>query len=68
MTDPPRAPGSQFTSHRSIDLITGFRFDVMAKVMYASHRKLDIRSDWAMRVYVEHLQVRDRHSTDRRIR
>jgi cellulose synthase/poly-beta-1,6-N-acetylglucosamine synthase-like glycosyltransferase len=33
------------------------RFDAMVKYVYANHRKLDIDSDWAKRMYIDHLSI-----------
>ena len=51
--------GSRYTI-REIDpihLLTPERLDVTAKVIYARHRELKVKSDWAKRLYAEHLRV-----------
>lgn len=39
------------------DLISPYRFDLMAKYLYAYYRKHAIRSFWALDVYAEHLRI-----------
>jgi len=39
------------------DLLTPQRFDIVAKLIYAQHRLLGIKSNWAERLYVNHLKV-----------
>ncbi len=38
-------------------LVTPMRFDIMAKYIYAVHHELNVQSDWAVRLYDEHLHV-----------
>jgi len=38
-------------------LLTSNRFDLIAKYIYAKHRELNIDSQWALRLYTEHLRV-----------
>ncbi len=49
------------TIHRATlepkSLVTSMRFDIMAKYIYALHHELAVQSDWATRLYSEHLQV-----------
>jgi FkbM family methyltransferase len=40
-----------------IQLLHPKRFDLMAKYLYAQHRHLNIKSDWAKRLYLAHLHV-----------
>lgn len=40
-----------------IQLLSAWRFDVMAKYIYAKHRDLEVKSDWAKSLYAEHLHV-----------
>jgi len=42
---------------KPIDLVTSWRFDVIAKYIYAKHRELAVKSDWAKNLYAEHLKV-----------
>jgi len=39
------------------DLLNPFRFDLVAKYIYARHKILNIDSQWALRLYTEHLRV-----------
>ena len=45
------------TSLDPCELLSRKRFDLMAKYIYARHRELGIDSDWASRLYTEHLRV-----------
>lgn len=47
----------KIVTYDPIDLINGIRFDVMAKYIYAKHREQDVESNWALRLYDEHLHV-----------
>jgi GT2 family glycosyltransferase len=38
-------------------VLTSNRFDLIAKYIYAKHHELKIDSQWALRLYVEHLRV-----------
>jgi hypothetical protein len=40
-----------------IDLVSAWRFDIMAKYIYAKHRELGVKNDWAKKIYSEHLHV-----------
>ena len=38
-------------------LINSRRFDIMAKYIYIKYRELNIKSDWGLELYCEHLKV-----------
>lgn len=42
---------------RAIQLLTPYRFDIMAKYIYALQRVKGINSEWAENVYKEHLHI-----------
>ncbi len=44
-------------TYKAIDLVNKFRLDIMAKYIYAKHREMNVKSDWGLRVYSEHLHV-----------
>ncbi len=43
--------------YQPLDLVNSQRFDVMAKYLYAKHRELGVKSNWAQKVYGAHLKV-----------
>jgi len=48
---------SKLTLKKSYDLLTGSRFDIPAKYIYAKYRVKKIQSDWHIKLYKEHLAV-----------
>ena len=48
---------SNLIEYLPIDLLNAQRFDVTAKYLYARHRELGVKSNWAQEVYEAHLKV-----------
>ena len=46
------------------ELVNGYRFDVMAKYIYAQHREWNVESSWAYDLYSEHLHVMNNYHED----
>ena len=42
---------------KAIQLLTPYRFDVMAKYIYAESRVKGIHSEWAEKIYKDHIQI-----------
>ncbi len=42
---------------KPVELISSWRLDIMAKYIYAQQREMQVKSDWAIKVYAEHLRV-----------
>ncbi len=42
---------------RPLDLLSAWRFDIMAKYIYAKYRELGAQNNWARLLYGEHLKV-----------
>lgn len=50
-------PENKLLIFNPIQFITWWRFDIVAKYMYAKFKERDIKSDWAKKVYTEHIHV-----------
>lgn len=52
-----RLTENQEFTFKAIDLLCSWRFDIMAKYIYAKYRELGVKNDWAQQLYAQHLKV-----------